>query len=749
MRRLALPISCIASFVSLGWFAAPSRATDYYVKQGTGCTRAYPRCGVDETGLEFDDVDLCARVLEPGDTCWIKDGTYSRGASSRSRRTYVPSHSGRTDAPLTFRAYPGNRPVFRDGGTWDLGVSGQQHYVVYSGLVVEGVLRVQGSSEDERVRGVRIVDCEISGGGAKSDGNWAGIFAQWTEDLVIANNIIRDTQVDEGQGGSDSAKGITLFNGRRTIVENNHIHGHPSEGIFDKEGGEDNVIRRNVFENNGKHVKINNQADERGIHNERTQIYENIFLCDRGGGSTSVLMLSRPTAWSVYNNTSFECSGIEVRSRSGAANAAAVFNNIWWRTEEGKTMWSSQMGDDREPDYMDHNLYALHGKFRENRYTDAARSVYGLERWRRARHPRIYDTHSLEVDPLFLDPAGRDFRLHAESPARGAGRNGEDLGAYPRGDDTVIGPTRGGVAVALPAWGAGTPAAPDPGVGVSQDGPCRRPVQGRIFCEDFESGRIDPRVWRDVKLGSDNGVEWPRLSVQDAIAASGSYAAQGRAVAGSATDLWAARGFGDHPLWGDGTPLTDIEIRAKLRFGEGFDFERGGAKIFIVGAFEGWSAGYRGPNPWSPYYLLLQWRRAGKQERPLELEGILHRKTECAAAGGAPGCNRWRSMKPNRASVPLRAGRWYDVRYRIALNTPGQNDGVFEAWVDGEKIIEYRDVDYRGRYDDRGLNHFMLSRRANAESPTQSLFWDDIELSAVAAIRSASAGRSPSAGNAP
>ena len=206
----------------------------------------------------------------------------------------------------------------------------------------------------------------------------------------------------------------------------------------------------------------------------------------------------------------------------------------------------------------------------------------------------------------------------------------------------------------------------------------------------------------------------------------------GRAVAGRPTDLWAARGFGDHPLWGSGARTTAIEIRARLRWSEGFDFEKGGAKIFIVGAFENWSAGYVGPNPWSPYYLLLQWRREGKSKRPRELEGVLHRKTECAEEGGAKGCNRWRSMKPNLASVPLHSGRWYDVRYRLALNTPGHRDGVFEAWVDGAKIIEYRDVDYRGHYDVYGLNQFMLSRRANEESPTQSVFWDDIVVSSSA-----------------
>jgi len=439
--RVALFVAVFAAlFAGFVPFASQSRASDYYVNKGTDCTRSYPRCGVDEPGREFDDVDQCARILAPGDTCWIKNGTYSYGASSRGRHTYVTKRSGRPESPLTFRAYPGHRPVFRDGGNWDLGVSGEQHFVVYSGLVIEGVLLVQGSSEAKRVRGVRIVDFEISGGGGKSDGNWAGIFAQWTEDLVIANNIIRDARVDQGLGGSESAKGITLFNGRRTLVEHNYIHGHPSEGIFDKEGGEDNVYRRNVFWDNKVGIKVNNQGDSRDVQNERTLIYENVFVCEDEDTNEAIRMLHQPTDWVIRNNTGYECASIVVRSSSGPADGGVVYNNIWWSSTTEKTMWESQNGDDREPAYMDYNLYAPNGKYRENRYTDESKTRYSLSSWRSTPHPLWYDANSFEGDPIFVDPENGDFHLAVGSPAIGAGLYGEDLGAYPLGNEESVGP---------------------------------------------------------------------------------------------------------------------------------------------------------------------------------------------------------------------------------------------------------------------------------------------------------------------
>jgi hypothetical protein len=717
-RELACALAALLLGIAPGC-GEPVYATDYYVKQGSGCTRAYPRCGADVAGQEFDDVDQCASVLRPGDTCWIKDGVYRKGVDSDRDRPYQPHRGGEPGRPVSFRAYPGQRPVFRDGGVWDLGVSGAVDHVRYSGLAVEGVLRIQGQNEQRRARGIVVENCDISLGGGKNDGNWSGIFVQWAEDLVIRGNRIHDVKVD------GAAKGISIFNGRRVLVEHNHIFGNPSEGVFDKEGGEDNVYRNNLFERNGTHLKINNQADERGLYNVRTRITENLFLCEPGAdASASILMLSRPSEWEVSHNTSYECDGIEVRSKSGPARAKAVFNNIWWRSGPRGSAWSSESGDDREPEYMDFNLYAPGDRFRENRYTDASRSVDGLEAWRAREHPLRYDEHSLELDPLFANPALRDFRLAAGSPARGAGRGGEDLGAWPRADSSGVGPQpeHAPVSGPPPALAALPPGAAS----------CREPGPGLLFCEDFEAGSLDRRVWRDVELGGAGAA----LRVQDAAARHGRFAAEGRAASGRETDLWAARGFGDHPLWGDGERVDEVVLTSALRFSPGFEFGKaGGAKIFILGAFESWSAGYPDPNVWSPYYLLVQWRRGDRSDRPRELEGVLHRKTECAAGAARKGCNAWRDLPANLAHVPFEAGRWVELRLRAKLNRPGQADGILEAWLDGQPVLAYADVDYRGHYARHGLNHFLLSRRASAKSPAQSLFWDEVSLAAPARAR--------------
>ena len=51
----------------------------------------------------FQTVQKAAQVLKPGDTAYLRAGTY--------RETVVPSRSGAPGTPVTFRAYPGERPV--------------------------------------------------------------------------------------------------------------------------------------------------------------------------------------------------------------------------------------------------------------------------------------------------------------------------------------------------------------------------------------------------------------------------------------------------------------------------------------------------------------------------------------------------------------------------------------------------------------------------------------------------------------
>lgn len=51
--------------------------------------------------------------------------------------------------------------------------------------------------------------------------------------------------------------------------------------------------------------------------------------------------------------------------------------------------------------------------------------------------------------------------------------------------------------------------------------------------------------------------------------------------------------------------------------------------------------------------------------------------------------------------------KWTKIKQRLVLNTPGKNDGRFEVWVDGVKMIDYTKMNYRTR-DDIGIVGFTV-----------------------------------------
>jgi len=77
--------------------ASDSLATQYHVDAGAK--------DVGDGSLEkpFATVQQAADIMKPGDVCLVREGTY--------REIVRPKHSGTAEAPLVFRAFPGERAV--------------------------------------------------------------------------------------------------------------------------------------------------------------------------------------------------------------------------------------------------------------------------------------------------------------------------------------------------------------------------------------------------------------------------------------------------------------------------------------------------------------------------------------------------------------------------------------------------------------------------------------------------------------
>jgi len=274
-----------------------------------------------------------------------------------------------------------------------------------------------------------------------------------------------------------------------------------------------------------------------------------------------------------------------------------------------------------------------------------------------------------------------------------------------------------GPAYEVEGGGSTTPPPPPPpppptGGTVGTGAICSQPNSAWTFCDGFESGSLS--AWNDVSLGS-------TLGFATAPVAAGSRSLAASIPAGSiAGDGWAGKYFGDHPLGSTPTAanMEDVYFEGRVQFSGNYNTTYG--KLFTMAAFESWSASYPQPMNWSPYYVLLQYNN-------LQAEGVLHSKTS--------GTSKWRNLLQNVGTpVTFEKGRWYEIQYRLKLNTAGQSNGIFEMWIDGVKKASYTDVNYRDSYATHGWNHVMLTAYQNGAAPTsaQSLYWDEVVLSPVA-----------------
>lgn len=70
-------------------------------------------------------------------------------------------------------------------------------------------------------------------------------------------------------------------------------------------------------------------------------------------------------------------------------------------------------------------------------------------------------------------------------------------------------------------------------------------------------------------------------------------------------------------------------------------------------------------------------------------------------------------------------GRWVGIEVQWRLNTPGQSDGVARLWVDGTLDAERTGMNFRGTYDEHGINAVFLESYWNDGSPVDQYRWID------------------------
>lgn len=218
----------------------------------------------------------------------------------------------------------------------------------------------------------------------------------------------------------------------------------------------------------------------------------------------------------------------------------------------------------------------------------------------------------------------------------------------------------------------------------------------------FDQGRV-----QIVNTGGSNG------NAMEVTYPAGRYGAGGAAA------------FLSDVQFGMGLPKTyeELYVAYDIRFAEGFDFVKGGKLPGLCGSDvnqspqTGCNTGGGYPTGYDGWSARGMWRADG------ELENYVYHASQRNYYGDDEFWN-----------VSATPGVWHRVQHRVVLNTPGQRNGILEAWFDGTKVLSRNNLEFR-KTREIGINLFYFSTffggndASWAPSTDQTMHFDNFRLS--------------------
>lgn len=373
----------IVSFILGMWYNIAIGATYYVATSGNDSNPGTET----ESWLTLDKAETVAIA---GDTVFIKSGTYQE-------QNLNPVNTGTPDAPITFKAY-GDGEVIIDPSRVVTG------WTLTSGLTNTYEASFSGAISDiwesnnvwlSQQTSIYAVDDNpgtyfISGGKIyfhttdDSNPNTKGIYI-----YIGINQGIRPSSytVIEGFTIKHALYGIQLFGNTNATIRNCKVWYTSGSGILLQSSSNSNTITGNIVViNKGSAMAITTNC----INNVITH---NVF--------TELVQLDTDVTSNTFKNNIIYSLSVDAGSTSNIFD----YNN-YYRASGNMISWSA--------------------------------TVYTISQFSSYQQATGKDTHSIAVDPLFVNPGTGDFHLQAvengysvDSLCIDAGEiSGEDIGAY-------------------------------------------------------------------------------------------------------------------------------------------------------------------------------------------------------------------------------------------------------------------------------------------------------------------------------
>lgn len=390
-----------------------------------------------------------------GDLVYFRGGTYNvpaKNFGNTYRGYYNPSNSGTGNADsqrIIFKAYTDEVPVFDGtaGGSADVpvyatifGTDGAD-YITFDGFTfqADGGTKMARVVIGGQVRSDYVIlkNCVINGGtdpvpSADTD-NREGLRIENAYNLVVQGCTIYNCDHAENVHNTSAIK---TYDSAYITISNCEIY-NCAVGVYYKRQTNYTETSYNFIHDCYEAV-LDNPGSSYFSMNDHTYHNNLIINCDEFGLHISTSQYFNSTNYYVYNNTIYNCKKNIVDSTSTEAASAInhrYYNNI---TVNGSVMEAGYVGDLQECDYNQYgaNSFRIYPNQTRGELYDGY--VPSLAEWQASRRVTLGssypDVNGYASDPKFVNTSRNmnrisDFALANDSPCKGAGKEGVDIGA--------------------------------------------------------------------------------------------------------------------------------------------------------------------------------------------------------------------------------------------------------------------------------------------------------------------------------
>ncbi|MFC4776647.1 choice-of-anchor Q domain-containing protein [Paenibacillus sp. GCM10023252] len=404
--------------LTAGWFTLPSQADALNSSIYVDAVNGSDSTGDGTEAKPYSSIRRASIVTEPGDTVYVKNGTYYE---TSGQAVVEIKRSGTPGYPITYKAYPGHNPVLRTQNAWNHIIINGASHIIIEGLEIYGYNQTITQAEAQARKDHFLAN---RAGGTV---NWTYMAQTNTNGISIKNDtttnsyphhiIIRNNKVHDVPGGgiyTDRADYITIEN--NTVYNNAWWSIYANSGIsifhpYDTDNNTTtykNIIQRNNAYNNESRLiwyVTNDYSDGNGIivddtknkqigaaaYKGKTLVTNNVSSSNGGSG---IHAYSSENV-DIINNTAYHNGRIinDGNIYANSSNNVKILNNIMVARNSTSKVNSNYNNTNLTYDYNIHygGIVAIQG------------------------------SHDLNTDPKFVNPSGGNFKLNADSPAIDSG----------------------------------------------------------------------------------------------------------------------------------------------------------------------------------------------------------------------------------------------------------------------------------------------------------------------------------------